>query len=162
MLEVVPLGLHSTEGGAAQAVQLERKALPLRAEHLHGDAAWWRCPWASRAGGSAPAPHSHLEHVGLLADPDLAAHGRHLAPADEGAQRQKVVAHAGQPVAVVPGGVVVHQLAAQQCLEAARGAAVPARPRRLGAQRWASAGAAAGPPAPSYLQNSHQLVCLSG
>lgn len=34
MAQVVALGLDRAEGGAAQAVQLERQHLPLRAQHL--------------------------------------------------------------------------------------------------------------------------------
>ena len=34
MAQVVTLGLHCTEGGAAQPVQLQCQALPFRTEHL--------------------------------------------------------------------------------------------------------------------------------
>lgn len=73
---------------------------------------------------SATGPH--LEDVGLLAHPDAAADGRDVAACQQRADRQEVVAHVREAVAVVLLGVVVHQLEAQQRAQVAVCAAVPA------------------------------------
>ena len=121
---VVPLVAYRTEGGAPQAVQLERQHLALVIHHLGAQGVWVCVGVREETTGCLVAvlrrdveqrmlptpthPHTrcrraaHLEDVALLADANLSSDGRDLSARNQRAQREVVVPQVRQAVPVVP------------------------------------------------------------